>query len=95
MRAGLDFYTLDILTMFINAHRDEFHAYAQEFDEYTRKETDGMVDAITCCLPMMYEQPVEPKTRPERTPEEDAEWVAEKRAEYEADRICGHHWGNC
>lgn len=38
--------------------------------------------------------PAEPKTWRERTPEEDAEWVADKRAEYEADRICGHHWGN-
>ena len=33
-------------------------------------------------------------SRRERTPEEDAEWVAEKRAEYEADRICGHLWSN-
>ena len=39
--------------------------------------------------------PAKPKTRPERTLEEDAEWVAEKRAEYEADAICGHAWGNC
>jgi hypothetical protein len=34
------------------------------------------------------------KVRRERTPEEDAEWEADKRAEYEADRVCGHHWGN-
>jgi hypothetical protein len=30
-----------------------------------------------------------------RTPEEDAEWLADKRCEYEADRICGHDWSNC
>jgi hypothetical protein len=29
-----------------------------------------------------------------RTPEEDAEWEAEKRLEYEADRCCGHDWSN-
>ncbi len=33
-------------------------------------------------------------TRRERSPEEDAEWEADKRAEYEADRICGHEWSN-
>ena len=38
--------------------------------------------------------PVEPKTCRERTPEEEAEWLDNKRAEYEADRICGHHWSN-
>ena len=38
--------------------------------------------------------PVEPKTWRERTPQEEAEWLEDKRAEYEADRICGHHWGN-
>jgi len=38
--------------------------------------------------------PAEPKTYRERTPEEESEWVDEKRAEYEADRICGHHWSN-
>jgi hypothetical protein len=32
--------------------------------------------------------------RRERTPEEDAEWVADKRAEYEADTICGRLWSN-
>jgi hypothetical protein len=31
----------------------------------------------------------------ERTPQEEAEWLEDKRAEYEADRICGHHWSNC
>ena len=57
MKTGLDFYTLDILTMFLDAHRDEFHAYAQEFDDYERQETDGMVDAITHALiPMMYDK---------------------------------------
>jgi hypothetical protein len=34
------------------------------------------------------------RSRRERTPQEDAEWEADKRAEYEADRVCGHHWGN-
>lgn len=53
----LDFYTLDILTMFINERRDEFHEFAQEFDDYSRKETDNMVHAITHKLiPMMYEK---------------------------------------
>ena len=64
MKSGLDFYTLDILTMFLNAHREEFHAYAQEFDDYPRKETDGMVDAITHTLiPMMYDETTRPKCR--------------------------------
>jgi hypothetical protein len=35
------------------------------------------------------------KVRRERTPQEEAEWLEDKRAEYEADRVCGHHWGNC
>ena len=30
----------------------------------------------------------------ERTPQEEAEWLEDKRAEYEADRICGHEWSN-
>ena len=34
---------------------------------------------------------VEPRRR---TPQEEAEWLEDKRAEYEADRICGHHWSN-
>lgn len=38
--------------------------------------------------------PAETKTYRERTPQEEAEWLEDKRAEYEADRICGHHWGN-
>ena len=33
-------------------------------------------------------------SRRERTPQEEAEWLEDKRAEYEADRICGHHWSN-
>ncbi len=32
--------------------------------------------------------------RRERTPQEEAEWLEDKRAEYEADRICGHEWSN-
>ena len=64
MKTGLDFYTLDILTMFLNAHREEFHAYAQEFDDYSRKETDGMVDAITHALiPIMYDETTRPKRK--------------------------------
>jgi hypothetical protein len=35
------------------------------------------------------------RIRCERTPQEEAEWLEDKRAEYEADRICGHHWSNC
>jgi hypothetical protein len=35
------------------------------------------------------------RSRRGRTPQEEAEWLEDKRAEYEADRICGHHWGNC
>ena len=34
------------------------------------------------------------KAKRERTPQEEAEWLEDKRAEYEADRICGHAWGN-
>ena len=34
------------------------------------------------------------KARRERTPQEEQEWLEDKRAEYEADRICGHHWSN-
>lgn len=57
MKTGLDFYTLDILTMFLNERRNEFHDFAQEFDDYSREETDGMVDAITHALiPMMYDE---------------------------------------
>jgi hypothetical protein len=33
-----------------------------------------------------------PAPRRERTPEEEAEWLEDKRLEYEADRACGHHW---
>ena len=32
--------------------------------------------------------------RRERTPEEEAEWLEDKRAEYEADTICGDYWSN-
>lgn len=35
-----------------------------------------------------------PVVRRERTPEEEQEWLDDKRAEYEADRICGHDWAN-
>jgi hypothetical protein len=35
-----------------------------------------------------------PSVRRERTPEEEQEWLDDKRAEYEADRICGHDWSN-
>ena len=33
-------------------------------------------------------------TRRERTPQEEQEWLEDKRAEYEADAICGHAWSN-
>ena len=36
----------------------------------------------------------EQETRRKRTPEEEQEWLDDKRAEYEADRICGHDWSN-
>ena len=46
----------------------------------------------------MSEQDITPpastNVRRERTPQEEAEWLEDKRAEYEADRICGHHWSN-
>ena len=62
MKAGLDFYTLDILTMFISERREEFYEFAQEFDDYSLEETDGMVDAITRVLiPMMYDQTARPR----------------------------------
>ena len=38
--------------------------------------------------------PASTNVRRERTPEEEAEWLEDKRSEYEADRICGHHWSN-
>ncbi len=38
--------------------------------------------------------PADTNIRRERTPQEEAEWLDDKRAEYEADRCCGHHWGN-
>ena len=34
------------------------------------------------------------KAKRERTPQEEAEWLEDKRAEYEADRCCGHDWSN-
>jgi hypothetical protein len=42
----VDFQTADILMMFMGAHRNEFHAFAQEFGEYSRRETSAMVTAI-------------------------------------------------
>jgi hypothetical protein len=38
--------------------------------------------------------PASTNVRRERTPQEEAEWLEDKRAEYEADRCCGHAWGN-
>jgi hypothetical protein len=38
--------------------------------------------------------PASTNVRRERTPQEEAEWLEDKRAEYEADRICGHEWSN-
>ena len=46
----------------------------------------------------MSEQEITPpastNVRRERTPQEEAEWLEDKRAEEAADRICGHHWSN-
>ena len=38
--------------------------------------------------------PASTNVRRERTPQEEQEWLDDKRAEYEADRICGHAWAN-
>ena len=68
---------------------DCMESYGVPYDPYDdgdEEEVEGDDQDIT--------PPAAPKTYRERTPEEDAEWVADKRAEYEADRICGHHWGN-
>ena len=45
-------------------------------------------------LPLTWSRDSRPATRRERTPEEEQEWLEDKRAEHEADRICGHHWSN-
>jgi hypothetical protein len=42
----VDFQTADILMMFVDAHRKEFHQFAQEFGEHSRRETSAMVTAI-------------------------------------------------
>ena len=42
----VDFTTADILMLFMDAHRNEFHAFAQEFGEHSRRETSAMVTAI-------------------------------------------------
>ena len=38
--------------------------------------------------------PASANVRRERTPQEEVEWLEDKRCEYEADRICGHAWSN-
>ena len=45
-------------------------------------------------LPLTWSRDPRHATRRERTPEEEQEWLEDKRAEHEADRICGHHWSN-
>jgi hypothetical protein len=42
----IGFCTADILMLFMDAHRNEFHAFAQEFGEHSRRETSAMVTAI-------------------------------------------------
>jgi hypothetical protein len=42
----IGFCTADILMMFMDAHRKEFHTFAQEFGEYSRRDTSDMVTAI-------------------------------------------------
>jgi hypothetical protein len=62
---------------------------------------DGLKRALEDCYALYAEErgenqaaPAETAARRERTPQEEAEWLEDKRAEYDADRICGHHWGN-
>ena len=58
---------------------------------------DGFRSSDIECVNMVPEDSVEMvpvRTRRERTPQEEAEWLEDKRAEYEADRICGHAWGS-
>jgi hypothetical protein len=53
----VDFQTADILMMFMDAHRNEFHAFAQEFGEHSRRETSAMVTAIINNIHKMLEAP--------------------------------------
>lgn len=72
----------------------EFHRYvaagrAERLDEMEQdlrdaQESNGNLRAMLQTA----------KAKRERTPQEEQEWLEDKRAEYEADRICGHHWGN-
>jgi hypothetical protein len=55
----------------------------------TNEEYEGALQANPVAAALVLDTP-----RRERTPEEDAEWLEDKRAEYEADRICGDHWSN-
>jgi hypothetical protein len=65
---------------------DCMESYGVPYDPYA----DGDEEEVEETAP-----PANANVRRERTPEEDAEWLEDKRAEYEADRICGHHWSNC
>jgi hypothetical protein len=56
----------------------------------TNEEYEGALQANPMAAALVLDTP-----RRERTPEEESEWVADKRAEYEADRICGDLWSNC
>ena len=72
----------------------EFHRYvaagrAERLDEMEQdlrdaQESNGNLRAMLQTA----------KAKRKRTPQEEAEWLEDKRSEYEADRCCGHHWGN-
>jgi hypothetical protein len=53
----IGFCTADILMMFMDAHRKEFHTFAQEFGEYSRRDTSDMVTAIINNIHKMVEAP--------------------------------------
>jgi hypothetical protein len=53
------------------------------------EEYEGALQANPVAAALVLNQP-----RRKRTPEEEAEWLEDKRAEYEADTICGEYWSN-
>ncbi len=53
----VDFNTADILMLFMDAHRKEFHSFAQEFGEHSRRETSAMVTAIIGNIHKMVQAP--------------------------------------
>jgi hypothetical protein len=68
--------------------RQCFVAYFEDVDWVDAQTFDPFETRITHWM----ELPELP--RRERTPQEEAEWLEDKRAEYEADRCCGHEWSN-